>query len=286
MSTRFFLQSAIQKSFRAVGLEINRRRITPEISKAVFPFVRKVETQGIAIEYWVADETAQAWYPPAAFSDLGEMGAEMGETRRLIKPGDRILEIGAHHGIYMLLLAKLVGPEGFVLSVEAHPFNAMIADAQIALNGLGNCRLIHAAASDRPGSLQMSSDSNASVMESVGIRVPALTGDELDARFGPFTVLKVDVEGYEGVVLDGCKEILSRDPRLLLEVHSPLLSSYGTSMNELLEKIPARYDGTMILRSNRKGQSAIRPFRPETLPVEEIVNLFLWPSAGSLTISL
>jgi FkbM family methyltransferase len=271
MSVRFFFQSAIQKSFRAAGLEIHRRR-TQEVSKATFPFVQKAEAQDVSFEYWVADETAQAWYPPADFGDL----AEMGETRRLIKPGDRILEIGAHHGVYMVLLAKLVGPEGFVLSIEANPFNAMIADAQIALNGLGNCRLVHAAASNRPGAVQISSHSNARVVASNGTRVPAITGDELDAQFGPFTMLKVDVEGYESVVLDGCKKILNRHPRLSLEVHPPLLPSFGTTMAELLERIPAQYNGTMVLRSDRRGQSAVRPFHRETL-ADEIANLFLWP---------
>jgi FkbM family methyltransferase len=278
MSARFFLQSAIQKSFRAVGLEIHRKRITQEVSKTTFPLVQKLEVQGVAFEYWVADLTAQAWYPPGSWGDV----AERGETERLIKPGDRVLEIGAHHGIYMLLLAKLVGPDGFVLSVEAHPFNAMIANAQIALNGLGNCRLIHAAASNRPGVVEISDQSNGNVVASNGIRIPAITGDELDAQFGPFTVLKVDVEGYEAVVLDGCKKILSRHPRVSLEVHPALLPSFGTTLDELLERIPAQYNGTMILRSDRVGQSAVRPFHRETLPEDEIVNLFLWPRGGPL----
>jgi FkbM family methyltransferase len=57
-----------------------------------------------------------------------------------------VLEIGAHHGFTAMLLSKLVGEQGFVLSVEPSPFNAMMATAQIGLNRAANCRVLQAAA--------------------------------------------------------------------------------------------------------------------------------------------
>ncbi|MBV8902456.1 MAG: FkbM family methyltransferase [Acidobacteriia bacterium] len=260
------MRSAIKKSAAAAGLEIHKKKA----SGATFPLIEKFEAFGVGFQYWVADETGQRWYLP---KNLGG-SAELRETKRLIRPGDRVLEIGSHHGVYMLFVSKLAGSEGRVISVEAHPFNAMVAGAQIALNQVENCRLIHAAASDRSGSVEVSDDSNASVVESQGIRVPAITGDELDAQFGPFTVLKVDVEGYEGVVLDGCRNILSRNPRVSLEVHCPSLASFGTTVNQVLDRIPARYGGTMMFRSDWQ----LRPFSREAVPADDIVNLFLGPA--------
>jgi FkbM family methyltransferase len=270
MSPRSILQSAIQKSLATAGFEIHRKRR----ANSAFPFVQKAEMPGVAFQYWVADEIAEAWYRPEGLRKL----AEVGEIKHLIQPGDRVLEIGSHHGIFMLILSRLVGSEGLVVSVEPHPFNAMVANAQIALNQLHNCRLIQAAASDRPGILQLSNDSNGSIVRSEGIQVPAITGDELDAQFGPFTVLKIDVEGYEAVVLDGCRKILSRAPRISIEVHSPVLPSFGVTVNQVLERIPERYHGTMILRSDW----AVQPFCRESLPPDHIANLFLRPRDGPL----
>ena len=36
-----------------------------------------------------------------------------------LRPGARVFDIGAHQGVVALMLSKTVGPEGFVLAVEA-----------------------------------------------------------------------------------------------------------------------------------------------------------------------
>jgi len=172
----------------------------------------------------------------------------------------------------MLFLSSLVGSQGLIVSVEARPFNAMIANAQIALNRANNCKVLNAAASDKPGTVLISDVSNGSIVPSGGIDTPAVTADQLDAQFGPFTVLKIDVEGYEGAVLDGCRTILQRSPRLMLELHCPIVSRFGITAQDVMHKIPNNYRGTMILRSNRQ----VREFAG-VLP-DDIVNLFLWPN--------
>ena len=64
-----------------------------------------------------------------------QAGLRADGTARLIQPGDKVLDIGAHHGLEAMLFSKLVGERGFVLAIEPIPFNTMMAWAQVGLNG-------------------------------------------------------------------------------------------------------------------------------------------------------
>jgi hypothetical protein len=75
--------------------------------------------------------------------------------------------------------------------------NVMVAHAQTALNRLTNCIIVAGAGSDRPGTVQISWGPNCHVVAD-GITVRAVTGDDPDRWFGPFSVLKIDVEGMSG----------------------------------------------------------------------------------------
>src|SRR5208283_1888021 len=65
------------------------------------------------------------------------------------------------------------------------------------------------------------------------IEVPMVRGDDLDREHGPFTVVKVDVEGYEAKVLRGCSALIKRRPRLALELHGPLLHQAGDRVEDV-----------------------------------------------------
>ncbi len=93
--------------------------------------------------FWVKDSQAEQWYSPEVHGGLIENQL----LADLVKPGDRILDLGCHQGFYVAFLAKLVGPRGFVVGVDINPENVMITQAQIALNGLAaNAEVLHRAA--------------------------------------------------------------------------------------------------------------------------------------------
>ncbi len=172
-----------------------------------------------------------------------------------------------------MLLARLVGEKGFVLCVEPAPFNAMMVNAQLGLNAARNCLVVQAAASDRKGTARISFQSNSNVTDSPdGIEVPSVTADELDKEFGPFHVLKIDVEGFEGKVLAGARELLRRKPVILLELHCPSLHVFGTTIEQVLSMLEPGYQGTLV---PRKARSLIQPFSASGIPTDDIVNLFL-----------
>jgi FkbM family methyltransferase len=176
--------------------------------------------------------------------------------------------------------AQFAGPTGLVVGLEAHPWNAMVDSAQLGLNpAIKNLRFLHAAGSDQEGSVRMVAENhNSSVGVSNGVatvEVPARTGDALDREFGPFNLLKIDVEGFESKVLKGCKEILRRRPKLAIEVHLDELPKYGTSVAEVFELIDIdSYEGNMVVRPDT---DTIRPFVRGEMPPAGIANIFLTP---------
>jgi len=249
----------------AIGTELARRGYI----RAFRPYVVHTSVGGIDLQCWIADQTAREWYD----SDEHDVNPENAEAARLVRPGDRVLEIGAHHGFVSVLLSKMVGQNGFVLAVEASPFNAMVAASQAGLNRLSNCYVLHAAASNHAGTVRISRDSNSRVSDSANsIEVPSLTIDDLDTAYGPFDVLKIDVEGFERQVLEGARNVLARHPRIMLEIHVPVLSRFGTTIESILALIGSGYKGTMV---PREPHDRVLEFRREEIAAMGVVNLFL-----------
>lgn len=255
-----FVRNGIQRAARAFGFQL--QRLHPRFE----PYVEHVALAGVSFDFWIADATGKEWYDPRDHQQF----AEHAETARLIKPGDRVLEIGTHHGFYGMVIARLVGDTGFLLGIEPSPFNAMMAMAQVALNRAANFTVLNAAAGERSGTLRISRDSNAMVTASRdGIEVPSVTVDDLDASHGPFNALKIDTEGFEYEVLSGAPKLLARHPKLLLELHPS-----AHPVESVLTLLGTSYGGTFVPRSAR---DRIQHFPTERIPENEIVNLFLTP---------
>jgi hypothetical protein len=103
-----------------------------------------------------------------------------------------------------------------------------------------------------------------------------MTVDDLDHEYGPFDVLKVDVEGFERQVLQGSKKLLARRPRLMLEIHAQIhahsLRRFGSTIEDVLDLIGPGYSGSMVTRDLR---DRVLKFRPEAIPRNEASDLFL-----------
>jgi FkbM family methyltransferase len=66
-----------------------------------------------------------------------------------LAPGDVFIDVGANIGYYSLLASKLVGEFGLVVAIEPSPtiFNSL--KNNLALNRVGNIRLVNMAVSDQ-----------------------------------------------------------------------------------------------------------------------------------------
>ena len=161
---------------------------------------------------------------------------EPGETaalQRLIRPGCRFLDVGAHVG-YFSLVAHASAPGVVVDAVEPHPDNAALLRLNLFANrvnfrvwelGLGDTRdtLGFTEADHNPGDGRV--DPN---MASAKVIVPVITTDELfpDAIFH---VIKIDVQGFEDEVLEGMQGVIRRSPELkvLVEFFPGALADRG-----------------------------------------------------------
>jgi FkbM family methyltransferase len=264
------LRDLVKRLVGRFGLEVIRRRTVRA------PYLLEVHAPGHDFRFWIANDTGERWYARADHAHNAELAA----LRALVRPGDRVLEAGCHHGLHLVYLGRLVGPDGIVVAVEAEPGNALIAQAQLQLNGLDRCRVVAAAAGAQAGRVRISLVDN--IISGRGaaeelIEVPVVTGDDLDRRHGPFTVMKVDVEGFEAKVLRGCAALIARRPRLALELHGPLLQQAGDRVEEVQAILaPLGYHGTVMLPS-----LAMIAYEPAMLPQlcrdHAKVNLFLTP---------
>ena len=234
------------------------RRVLPE---SVFRSLRQRHVAGLVKRYeaWdrvgiygdlklkirIADPLAEGWYGHdwevlPEISMLREVGA--------LRPGACVFDLGAHQGVVALMLAQDVGPEGYVLAVEAEPHNARIAEINKQANGASNLDVLNAAITEKDGSTFFSESLNGSVSTVRGgtAEVAAWTVDTLAMKHRPPDVVFMDIEGYEGRALPAALRTIASGAVFFVEVHVETL-------------VDATPDGLMRLFSGRDVYIATDP---------------------------
>ena len=161
---------------------------------------------------------------------------------RLLKPDGVFFDVGANAGFFSLLAAARFAPRGRCVAVEPLPVNCETMREQAKLNGLQNWTILQQAVADRPGRLAFVHSAGAVDMGHLGevtqgasessFEVDVTTIDALSERFGPPSLIKLDVEGAEGRATAGAEETLRRHrPIWVMELHSAeLAEEVGTRM--------------------------------------------------------
>jgi FkbM family methyltransferase len=151
---------------------------------------------------------------------------------RHVHSGSVVYDIGANRGVHTLLFCRLAGPEGFVYSFE--PVASFRADLEenVRLNGFRNFAAVEQAASEECGSVTFfrGHHDGAGHIEGAGdtrgdtFEVQTITLDAfvLDNASRPPTFVKMDVEGAEGRVMAGARQVIDRyRPTFLIDLHTP-----------------------------------------------------------------
>ena len=167
---------------------------------------------------------------------------------RLVKHGDRVLDVGANIGYFTLLLARLVGPDGEVFSFEPDPEHFSLLTRSVALNGFGQVRAFNEAAGAGPATLRLYRSGVNSGMhrlyESVVCSAEYVTVPvcRIDAKItGPVDFIKLDIEGYEWFALRGMDVMVRNSPNVTLLMEFSPLSMWeaGYSPLEVLSLLEA-----------------------------------------------
>jgi FkbM family methyltransferase len=124
-----------------------------------------------------------------------------------LSAGSVFIDIGSNIGLYALPLAKIVGPKGRVIAIDANPQMAQTLTRNAALNGLDNMSILSVAVSDVPGNANLSVRKNdhaiVKISEDVNgsIKVTTLMDIVTAAGLEKIDGLKIDIEGHEDKAL-------------------------------------------------------------------------------------
>jgi FkbM family methyltransferase len=163
------------------------------------------------------------------------------------------IEVGANIGYFTCLMGKLGGPTGSVLAVEPEPQNFALLQENIAHNGLSNVSTHQCALGAKEGSAKLglykaANRGRHSLLDTQAknqIEVPVKTLDELSRKARPnittWSLMKIDVEGYEGFVLEGAGETLSRVETLVMEYSPALLRAAGRDPAATLQMLASHF---------------------------------------------
>jgi len=159
----------------------------------------------------------------ACFLDNSYEAEERGLIRHFIRSEDGVLEAGACLGIVSCVTNKLLRDNRRHVVVEGNPLCIPAIHRNRQINQCGflveNCAL-----SNQPDVTfylhPVYIVGGTALRESNRpVRVPGRSLQELDARYGPFTALIMDIEGAELEAFKGAEEVLKRYRVVIVELH-------------------------------------------------------------------
>ena len=224
------------------------------------------EIGGIAASFYVRTPWELRSLDPA-----GEMGREQHVLERLaslVRPGDVVFDVGSNFGIYTILLAKAVGPNGVVAAFEPEAQAYGHLRNNLELNSLTNVRTFQLALGDRSREeklfLQYTGASRLerpTVVQGGYEVVTVLEGDELVAteNLPVPRIVKIDVEGHEWAVIRGLQKTLAMPECELVccEIHPPLLPT-DTQTEQVLDFLKSL--GFNQIENLQRGTSEFHAF--------------------------
>ena len=169
---------------------------------------------------------------------------EVALMKRLIRPGNQCLDVGAQTGFYTCLMASLVGPSGQVHAFEPMPTSFAMLSRNIAENdfqdGVSARQL---ACSDAAATIQASRVSNMYIAGDVaGTETVSMETVRVDDLIqGPIDVIKIDVEGHEPAAIRGMQKLIrASKPVIISECNEYWLRTCsGSSSAEYVAQLNA-----------------------------------------------
>lgn len=202
--------------------------------------------------------------------------------RERLALGQTVIDIGANVGYYTALAASMVGPQGRVLAFEPEPENFAVLQRTVQRNGFNSVSSYPLAVADRAGTVMLHcSGRNGGdhrlyhfVGAQAGLAVEAVALDNFAAcqALSAVDILKIDIQGAEGLALRGMEGLMRQKVRTIFIEFYPdglratrvepvafleKLRSYGFELQELDElagrPIPIASDQAITARYSKGG---------------------------------
>lgn len=180
--------------------------------------------------------------------------------------GTTALDVGANIGLHTVVLARAVGPEGRVVAFEPDPDNLALLRRNIELNELSNVVVVPKAMSNVRGMVRIfespknrgaislspqNVEGSGSSLESVEVEAGTIDVELRDFKL-PISVVKIDVEGAEPLVLSGMQEVMERNRSMAIvfEFLPRFVQSFGVEPVEFLRGLEGQGFELYLIHTN------------------------------------
>lgn len=182
---------------------------------------------------------------------------------RCVRPGDVVVDVGAHFGMWTYRLDRAVAPSGLVHALEPVPFTNSVLRMVAVLLRLRHTKVHSVAAGDEVGIADMVLPVQVTGALSAGqshlatriddrpgreahvrhpteqtVQVEIVTIDSLVAGDRDISFMKLDIEGAELFALRGADRLIRQcRPVIVMEVNPWFLEGFGISVDEVFDHL-------------------------------------------------
>lgn len=210
-------------------------------------------TNSNKIEHELENNVRIILYKDSILCKLIYFGFEQTEisfVKKFLRKGDVFIDVGANIGLYSLYASKIIGSNGKIYAFEPTPVIFDRLKQNIRLNNFENIEPHNIGLSNSKSFIDfnISNDGHdawnsfAKLPENISYEKIKVLVDTLDSfisenKIKNISLIKLDVEGWEKFVLEGCPYLLNTDnpPVFLVEYSENLAFSAGYYLGELFD---------------------------------------------------
>jgi FkbM family methyltransferase len=177
-------------------------------------------------------------------------------ARAALRPGDTALDVGANLGAFTVAMARAVGEEGRVLAFEPFDIARRRLERTLELNDVTNVEIVAAAVTSQEGTATLvdygpgyeswstlapreieTAEGTVRAQGRSEVKTTTLDAIAMERGIDRVVVTKIDVEGAEGLVIQGAERLLASGVLdvLLIEASDQTLEAAGSSVSALLD---------------------------------------------------
>lgn len=187
-------------------------------------------------------------YDPSSFADrdmmlcMNEFGCPEPEVihlmTRVIRPGDFVIDGGSNIGFFTMVMSRLVGDSGIVLSIEPSENNLFKLKENLKINGARNFEICNQPLWSSPQNVTLHYADHSGFNSLTPPRVVFGKKEMLATTLSRWTtvprLIKLDIEGAEEHALRGAQKLLvNHVPYIVCELNVETLNRFGATQESL-----------------------------------------------------